>query len=442
MSKIAAVEAKADPALANDLPAGTAQRRYWQSVATLASGSFASQVVGILSMLVLARIYAPEEFGSYTLFFTIAGLLSLVATAKYDGAVFLARRTSEAAELAMLAAAISGVVGLVILAFAPFADLMLSGVTKRPSLFVVLLAAATTSGGVMASAVAWATQIQAFGAITVARLAQAAIGAIVSITLGLVHWDATGLILGFVGGQVAISAYLVVRLGFIAHVRRFTLRAARVRAQRNISFPKFLLASELLNYLGGNLFAFVTPPLFGPAALGQYSLGFRLAALPINLISFSMGSVFRAAISPQHIAPAEIPALFRATFYRLCGAGLLFTVPLLLAGPQLFRIAFGPQWEPAGLYVQILAPYMLVRFVVGPLTAIAIRAGRQRLDTMLQAMFVVASVLAIGFGAWTTSFTAMLVAFSVLQSLVYLAYLAIGYRLALQLAHPAKTHAA
>ena len=417
---------------------GDAQRGYWRAVATLATGSFGSQVVGILSMLVLARIYAPDEFGSYTLFFTIAGMLSLIATAKYDGAVFLARRSSEAAQLAMLAAAISAILGLVILAFAPFADLLLTGMTRHPIAFVVLLAAATTSGGVMAATVAWATQIQEFGAITAARLVQALLGAAVSIGLGFAHWDATGLILGFVTGQVAISAWLIVRLGFIPHIRRFRMRAARARAKRHANFPKFLLASDLLNYASGNLFALVTPPLFGAAALGQYSLGFRLAALPLNLISFSMGSVFRSAISPQHLAPAEIPALFRATFIRLCGAGLVFTVPLLVAGPLLFRIAFGPQWGPAGFYVQILAPFMLIRFVVGPLTAITARAGRQRLDTMLQSLFLIACVLAIGIGAWAASFTVMLIAFSALQSLVYILYLAIGYRLALELAQPGK----
>lgn len=436
MRLIAALRRRVSPAITGE--AGEAQRNYWRAVATLASGSFASQLVGILSMLVLARIYAPDEFGSYTLFFTIAGLLSLVATAKYDGAVFLARRTSEAAQLAMLAAAISGILGLVILAFAPFANMMLADVTRYPIAFVVLLAAATTSGGVMAATVAWATQIQQFGAITAARLAQALIGAGVSIALGFAHWDATGLILGFVAGQIAISAYLIVRLGFMPHVRAFRMRAARARAKRHANFPKFLLASELLNYAGGNLFILVTPPLFGPATLGQYSLGFRLAALPLNLISFSMGSVFRSAISPQHLAPAQIPALFRATFWRLCAAGLVFTLPLLVAGPLLFRIVFGAQWELAGFYVQILAPYMLVRFVGGPLTAMSVRAGRQRLDTLLQALFVVATTAAIGIGWWTASFTVMLIAFSVLQSLVYILYLAIGYRLALELAQPGK----
>jgi O-antigen/teichoic acid export membrane protein len=407
--------------------------RYWRSVAMLTTGSSISQAVGIASMLVLARIYAPEEFGNYTLFFAIAGLLSLVATAKYDAAVFIARGSSEAAQIAILAASVSTLLGILILAFAPFSGLVLGGFAKQPILFMVLLAAATTSGGLMAATTAWATQIHEFGAVTIARLVQALAAAAISIGLGLAGWDATGLMLGFVIGQSLLCVYLVIRLGFMRHVRRFTWRTARVRARRNASFPKFMLASELINYVGANLISFVTSPLFGAAALGQYSLGFRMATMPINLIGQSMNSVFKTAISPQHLEPSQIPAMYRTTFVRLCAIGLVLTLPLMVAGPLIMRLAFGAKWAPAGLYVQILAPLIFVRFVVGPLTAIAIRAGRQRLDTMLQTLFLIAALAGLGFGAWMHSFVMALAAFSLLQTLVYLLYLVVGYRLALEL---------
>jgi O-antigen/teichoic acid export membrane protein len=415
------------------------QRSYWRGVVMLTSGSTASQAVGIVSMLALARIYAPEDFGGYALFFSITGMFTLVATAKYDAAVFIARHTSEATQTAMLAAAISVALGLAILAVTPFSPWLLGGIASHPVTFILLLAAATTSGGLLATTSALATQFGAFGEITIARLIQALVMAGLSIGLGLLHWDATGLMLGFVAGQFALVIYLTVKLGFGAHVRSFTWRAARARGRRHRSFPQYLLASELLSYVGGNLISFVTPPLFGAAALGQYSLGFRLATMPINLIGQSMSSVFRTAISPLQMTPAEIPALYRSTFIRLSAVGLTFTLPLLIAGPQLLSIAFGKKWLIAGFYVQILAPLIFFRFVVGPLTAVAVRAGRLGLDTMLQFLFLITAAAGIGFGYWMHSFTFALVAISLLQSLVYLLYLAIGYRLALQLARSART---
>lgn len=410
------------------------QRSYWRGVVMLTTGSSASQAVGIASMLALARIYAPEQFGGYALYFSITGMFTLVATAKYDAAVFIARHASEAAQTAMLAAAISMALGLAILAFAPLSPWLLGGIAARPILFIALLAAGTASGGLMAAVTALATQLGEFGAITVSRLIQALVMAGLSIGLGLLHWDETGLMVGFVTGQVALIAYLTVKLGFWAHVRGFTWRAARVRGRRHRSFPRYLLASELINYVSANMIAFVTPPLFGNAALGQYSLGFRLATMPINLIGQSMSSVFRTAISPLQLAPAEIPALYRSTFIRLSVVGLAFTLPLILAGSQLMTIAFGKKWALAGFYVQILAPLIFFRFVVGPLTAVAVRAGKLGLDTMLQSLFLVGAAGGLAFGIWMHSFALALAGIALLQSLVYLLYLAIGYRLALDLA--------
>lgn len=413
---------------------GNRHGAYWRAVTLLTSGSFAAQLIGIVSMLILARIYAPAEFGSYAVFFAIAGMLTLFATAKYDSAVHLARRESEAGQIALVAAGISCLIGLLIAAAAPFAHLFLTGLTPRPVLFVILLALASSTGGLVAALSAWATQLQLFRALTTSRVLQSLTTALLSIGLGVAHWDATGLMLGFVAGQIVLVVWLGRQLHILRAIRRFSRRAARARAIRHRDFPKFLLASELLNYTSGNLFSFTTAPLFGPATLGQYSLGFRLATMPINLIGFSMGSVFRAAISPQHMAAADIPALYRTTALRLAAIGAVVTLPLLVAGPQLFWLAFGPQWVLAGFYVQILAPFIFIRFTVGPLTAIALRAGRPGLDTMIQLLFLASSAIAVAFGAWMDSFTITLIAFAVLQSLVYLLYLVLGYRLALALA--------
>ncbi|MDF7775456.1 oligosaccharide flippase family protein [Sphingomonas sp. AOB5] len=407
---------------------------YWRAVTLLTSGSFASQLIGIVSMLLLARIYAPAEFGSYAVFFAIAGLLTLFATAKYDAAIHLARSETEAGEIALVACGISCLIGPLIAATAPFAHLFLADLTPRPALFIVLLAIASSTGGLVAALSAWATQLQRFSALTTGRVLQSSVTALLSIALGVTHWDATGLMLGFAAGQVALVIWLAHQLQVPTVLRRFTRRAARARAIRHRNFPKFLLASELLNYTSGNLFSFTTAPLFGPTTLGHYSLGFRLATMPINLIGFSMGSIFRAAISPQHMAPADIPALYRTTATRLAAIGAAVTIPLLVAGPQLFRFAFGAEWTMAGFYVQILAPFIFIRFVVGPLTAIALRAGRPGLDTMIQLLFLASSAIAVAFGAWMDSFTITLIAFAVLQSLVYLLYLVLGYRLALALA--------
>ena len=61
--------------------------RYWANISILMSGTVGAQAVGIASILVLARLYSPGDFGNYAFFFVVAGFLSLAGTGSYDQAV-------------------------------------------------------------------------------------------------------------------------------------------------------------------------------------------------------------------------------------------------------------------------------------------------------------------------------------------------------------------
>lgn len=407
-----------------------ANRDYWKSVATLTTGTLASQTIGIASMLAVTQLYAPAEFGAYALFFAYAGLLSLVATAKYDAAVFMARNSTEAGDLAMLSIVLSLIAGAVVLLLSPLLDFLVASVTERPTLFLVMLALATAIGGVMTAITAWAMQLKAFAVVTQGRMAQSIVTAVLAIGLGFAGWDAIGLIVALVAGQVVICGIIGWRLSLLSQARRFTWRNVKTRARRNARFPQYLLLGEGLNYFGNNALVFVTPSLFGAVALGQFNLGQRVAAIPINSIGNSMGSVFRSAVSPQHTGMTSVLTLFRRSLVRLCAIGALLTLPLLLAGPLLFSLAFGSQWRDAGFYVQILSPLIFARFVVSPLSVVLLLANRQRLDTMLQSLFVLAACIAAAVGVLTGSFLHMVIAVTALQFTIYCLYLAVSYKIA------------
>ena len=58
--------------------------------------------------------------------------------------------------------------------------------------------------------------------------------------------------------------------------------------------------------------------------------------------------------------------MLRYTAGRLLIVGALPTAVLLLAGPWLFGLVFGPTWTEAGDYARILAVAYLAQFVVNP----------------------------------------------------------------------------
>ncbi|HEX6860411.1 MAG TPA: oligosaccharide flippase family protein [Caulobacteraceae bacterium] len=397
---------------------------YWRNVATVTVGTVGAQAIGIASMLAVARLYTPAEFGAFAFFFAVAGLLTLLGTGRYELAVFVARREREAFDTALLSLSITALVALVLLAAAPLLAPVLQafGATHEFSRFSLLLPATVAVGGAAATLMALATQQRAYKAAARGRLLQALTAAAVNITLGLFGWGATGLILGFIAGQTVAVALLAIHLRLPRALRSLRPRALAVRARRNANFPRFILLGDTFNYLGGNMVALVTPNYFGPAALGQYNLGQRVAGLPLTIIGGAMGEVFRSGISPQHTRSEDVRGLFRFTAMRLAAIGAVLTAPLLLAAPLLFSLAFGAKWREAGVYVQILSPVIFARFVVSPLSAVLHLRGRQKLDAALQVTFVVTALLAFFIGLGLKSFLAMVLALAVFHTTLYMVY--------------------
>jgi len=397
---------------------------YWANISILMTGTVGAQAVGIASILVLARLYSPEDFGNYAFFFVVAGFLSLVGTGSYDQAVYVEATPRDAAQTAMLATLAAGAVGLAVLAL----GLAGGGWTSRPGPvdaiagFLPLLALGITLGGCCNAMVALCCQQGRFGSLSAGRMAQAVTAAVASLGLGLAGSGPLGLVLGFLAGQAVLVVWLAAVSNFLGQASHSTTATLVVRATSNARFPKFMLPGAVLNYASANAITLIGPSFFSIATLGHYNLGQRTAGLPLTVVGSAMGEVFRSSISPQSSSAGEVAHLFRSAAARLAAIGAVLVLPLALFGPLLFSLAFGPEWREAGLYVQILSPVIFARFVVSPLSAVLARAKQQKLDMFLQGLFLVVAGTALLIGAMVRDFVVMLVVMTAGQTMVYAVY--------------------
>lgn len=138
----------------------------------------------------------------------------------------------------------------------------------------------------------------------------------------------------------------------------------------NRSFPLYTLPGSLLGNLAYSLAGYGFARLFSAGALGSYSLAVRLLSAPISLVSSPVGQAYLSRAGEKGLL-AKVTAGFLPL--GMLGYGALF----LLAGPAV-RLLFGPGWEPAILYLRLLLPLYLVRFVTVPTSTAAIARGRQK----------------------------------------------------------------
>ena len=172
------------------------------------------------------------------------------------------------------------------------------------------------------------------------------------IVLAFFDPTALGLIIGFCVG-FAVQALFLTRAvqglpGPRSTHRRDRFIMARYASQISLDIPTAVLLGTVLNIMN-----FLVLDLYSREEVGYYSMAYRVAALPLTLISGALAEVFYQKASASF---RETQGFWRELKFNLLltlSISLFIIVPIGVLAPPIFSIAFGPQWERAGYLVHL-----------------------------------------------------------------------------------------
>ncbi len=343
--------------------------RFTRSVITLAGGTALGQAIVVLASPVLARLYTPEDFGILAVYSSMLGIISVVASLRYELAIPLPEDDRDATALLVLSLGIVVVVSLLTGIGIWLSGKQITRWANAPDLqpYLWLLPLGIGMVGSYQAFNYWAVRKQAFGRIATTRLYQGAGAVTIQITFGLLKIRPFGLLLGQIIGQAAGAASLAKLTSRTASSISF-VRIARI-AKRYCRFPLFSSPSGLLNSMGLQLPAILLTAFYGPQVTGWFALGQKVVGLPMSLLGQAVAQVYLGTVSGLHRENnADIELIFLKTARRLLFWGSIPVVILVLIGPQLFSFLFGSGWREAGSYVQLLAVMFLFQFIIVPLS--------------------------------------------------------------------------
>ena len=78
-----------------------------KNVVKLISGTAVAQIISVLISPILTRLYTPEEFGIFTIIVSIYAMLALITGGRYEVAILLPKKKSDASNLMILALTIN-----------------------------------------------------------------------------------------------------------------------------------------------------------------------------------------------------------------------------------------------------------------------------------------------------------------------------------------------
>ena len=348
----------------------------WKHILTLISGSGLAQVVTLLSLPILTRLYQPEEFGILAVFLAALAVMTVAINGGYDMALMLPEKDEEARKILLLCLQIAllGSAGWGILSWV-FSEYFLTLLDiERIAPWHHLLAGSLLQEGLSQPLRIYLSRLQKYRVIALSKILRSSFQALISIGLGIKGYLFEGLILGFLIGQIA--GLLPLGLSY-ARVEKPTIEkrvSISSLARKYKDFPQFALIANWLNNASRYLPFFFIPILFSELGTGEEINGWfqkadQVLTLPIVLVSMSIGTVFfeRGAKAFQS-GLAPLRKLTSQTLLQLLILGFPFLLVIMIFAPELFSWVLGEEWEEAGHYARWLMPWFYLIFITTPLS--------------------------------------------------------------------------
>ncbi|MBM6595654.1 lipopolysaccharide biosynthesis protein [Microvirga pudoricolor] len=307
--------------------------------------------LNFLSIVVLARLLSPGDFGLIAMVTPIVGLITLIRDMGLSAATIQKQSISDeqVSTLFWINVAMSAVLAGLIVASAPlvsrfYEDPRLIGITA-------IFGATMLTGGLSAQHIALLQRHMLFGQLAVIEVGSMLAGfavAVVAALYGLSYWS-------LVLMTVTTSFVTMVWVWIACRWRPGRpVRGSGIRSM--IAFGGHLTGANLCQYLNRNLDNILIGKVWGETALGLYNRAYSLLLLPITQLNGPITNVALPALSRLQNDPDRYRTYYRKALGLLVTAGMPLVVFISIEARPIIGFLLGQEWLGTVPIFQALAP--------------------------------------------------------------------------------------
>jgi O-antigen/teichoic acid export membrane protein len=321
---------------------------------TLASDG-GSQVIRLISTIVLTRLLLPDMFGLMAVVTIIQDGLNMFSDVGVQPAIVQHKRGDDR-DFLDTAWTIQSIRGAILWLAASLLAWPASVYTKQPELVYLLPVVGFNSllDGMVSTKVHTCDRHLALGRLTLINLGTAFLGLLVRIGWAIVSPTVWALVAGGIVGTIARVA-----LGhwiLQGPVNRF--RWGREELKALVGFGRWVFVSTLLTFVASRLDKLVFARIVPISMFGIYNIGQSMCRLPMDALQRMGSSVAFPVFSRLKERDGDVASAYaRMRAPLLVGGGTVLSA-LTLGGPLVAQLLFPAKYHDAGWIMQIVAVAM------------------------------------------------------------------------------------
>lgn len=357
----------------------------------------ANFVLRLGSLMVLARLLGPKDFGLVGMVTAFTGVLTLFRDFGLSAAAIQRSTVTEEqlSTLFWINILVGALLALVAIAMAPF----IAAFYHEPRLVMVTVVLAT---GFLFNAIgvqhgALLQRQMRFTDLAVINTVSLIIGTAIAIGGAKAGYGYWALVAMTVALPIAttIGCWLTARW-----VPGMPRRRTGIRSM--MRFGGALTLNGLIIYIASNFEKVLLGRFWGVDALGIYGRAYQLANIPTENLNSAAGEVAFSALSRLQDEPRRLKSYFLKGYSLVLAMTLPVTVLCALFANDIIFAILGPKWMAAAPIFRLLAPTMLVFAIANPLAWLLSSLGlverSLKMGLVIAPLMIVSYVIGLPYG--------------------------------------------
>jgi teichuronic acid exporter len=334
-------------------------------------GNIFAQLINLVSLPIITRLYTPKEFGEQTIFLQITAIVITVVTFRLEYLINLPKQDEEADSIIAIALALClfwiGCYLTIIVLFYDNIVYLIGGEQKKN--WVLAIPAATLLiciSNIMLFKIQRGANFKISGISEILNKAFFSISCILgAILFEMEHWLIYSVMFGYSAKIIYLYRYFYYgEFKAIINNLKFSILMILHR------YYKISISATLSNFLmliGVMIPIVMIERTYGSSVLGQYALVTATLSLPTSLMGNAIGQVYFQRAANEYNMSGSFNHLWKKTSFNLFIIGLPIYILIFIVSPFLYPIVFGTEWMETGEYAKYICVSAFFSFFSTPL---------------------------------------------------------------------------
>jgi O-antigen/teichoic acid export membrane protein len=372
-----------------------------RSASVLITGTVIAQLISILLQPFLRRFFPVEAFGTYSVYLSIVGIVSVITTLRYDDAIVLPRHDKESANVIALSLIFNFAFNLILFMIIVLRGRQIFSFLNLPSGFpssvLYLIPLSVFLVNSYQGFNFWLIRKKRYIAASANKMVRRGSEGLAQVMFAL-SGNPKGLIFSDIIGQsanVATAALQGLRKGL--SFKHVGINKLKYVFKKYSDFPKYNLIPALMNTCSYFLPPVFINKFFSATYTGYFDLTKLVLSIPIAFVASSFSSVLLQKISVKYNTGGSILSDLKQVFAVVMMIFIMEIAVIYLFGEWFFRVIFGNDWIISGRISRILVWSFGCSFIVSSFSSLFIAMRRIKTYSAWQFFYFLAIISLVYF---------------------------------------------